>query len=87
MYLRMTRRRNADGSEARYYQLAENVWDAAKGCAVAKVIYNFGRAEQLDADAVPLHAHRQSRCTFRGTEDDRAHGGNRAEHGVVAVGA
>jgi len=50
MYLRTTKRRNADGSEVRYYQLAENVWDAQRGCAVAKVIYNFGRADQLDAE-------------------------------------
>jgi transposase len=50
MYLRVTKRSNADGSEVRYYQLAENVWDSERGCAVAKVIYNFGRADQLDAD-------------------------------------
>lgn len=50
MYLRTTRRQNADGSEVRYYQLAENVWDPARGCAIAKVVYNFGRADQLDAD-------------------------------------
>ena len=52
MYLRTTKRRNADGSEVRYYQLAENVWDAARGCAVAKVVYNFGRADQLDLDGL-----------------------------------
>jgi hypothetical protein len=46
----MTKRRNADGTEARYYQLAENHRDPERGCAVAKVIYNFGRAEQLDVD-------------------------------------
>jgi transposase len=50
MYLRMTKRRNADGSEVRYYQLAENTWDAARGCAVAKVVHNFGRADQVDGD-------------------------------------
>jgi hypothetical protein len=50
MYLRTTKRRNADGSEIRYYQLAENAWDAARGCAVAKVVYNFGRADQVDGD-------------------------------------
>src|SRR6266542_1515304 len=50
MYLRVTKRRNADGTEVRYYQLAENTWDAERGCAVAKVVYNFGRADQLDAD-------------------------------------
>ena len=38
MYLRTTKRRNADGTEVRYYQLAENQWDAARGCAVAKVV-------------------------------------------------
>ena len=50
MYLRITKRRNADGTEVRYYQLAENTWDAKRGCAVAKVVYNFGRADQLDAE-------------------------------------
>jgi hypothetical protein len=52
MYLRETKRRNADGSVVRYFQLAENTWDAARGCAVAKVIYSFGRADQLDPDAL-----------------------------------
>ena len=52
MYLRVTKRRNGDGSEVRYYQLAENVWDSARGCAIAKVAYNFGRADQLDADSL-----------------------------------
>ena len=50
MYLRTTQRRNADGSTVRYYQLAENTWDAAKGCAVARVVHNFGRADQLDRE-------------------------------------
>ncbi len=50
MYLRETKRKNGDGSVARYYQLAENEWDREKGCAVAKVVYNFGRADQLDRE-------------------------------------
>jgi transposase len=50
MYLRMTKRRNADGTEVRYYQLAENHRDPERGCPVAKVIYNFGRADELDVD-------------------------------------
>ena len=50
MYLRTTKRRNGDGSEVRYYQLAENTWDAERGCAVAKIIYNFGRADQVDGE-------------------------------------
>jgi hypothetical protein len=50
MYLRETKRKNGDGSIARYYQLAENEWDKQKGCAVAKVVYNFGRADGLDGE-------------------------------------
>jgi len=50
--MRSTVRRNQDGSEVRYLQLAENVWDKQKGCAVAKVVYNFGRADQVDEVAL-----------------------------------
>src|SRR5215216_18893 len=50
MYLRITKRRNRDGTEVRYYQLAENEWNAERGHAVAKVIYNFGRADEIDHD-------------------------------------
>jgi transposase len=52
MYLRTTRRKNRDGSAVTYYQLAENAWDAKKGCAVAKVVYNFGRSDELDGEAL-----------------------------------
>lgn len=52
MYLRTTRRRNANGTIVEYHQLAENVWDPKKGCAVAKVVYNFGRADELDRAAL-----------------------------------
>ena len=52
MYLRTTRRRNADGSVVEYHQLAENVWDPAKRCAVARIVYNFGRADELDRAAL-----------------------------------
>ena len=48
--MRTTKRRNADGSEVRYYQLAENVWKAERKGAVAKVVYNFGRADELDRE-------------------------------------
>lgn len=52
MYLRQTSRKNKDGSTVRYLQLAHNVWDAQAGCAKAQVIYNFGRADQVDVDAL-----------------------------------
>jgi hypothetical protein len=50
MYLRATKRRNANGKWVAYYQLAESVWDPERGYAVAKVIYNFGRADEVDPD-------------------------------------
>lgn len=49
MYLRTTTRTNADGTKVQYYQLAENVWDPKRRCAIPKVVYNFGRADQVDA--------------------------------------
>lgn len=52
MYLRTTQRTNKDGSVTRYVQLAHNVWDAQAGCAKAKILYNFGRAEQVDRAAL-----------------------------------
>lgn len=66
MYLRATKRRNADGTEVRYYQLAENVWDAQRGCAVAKVVYSFGRADQLDGEKLK----RLARSILRIFDDD-----------------
>ena len=52
MYLRSTKRSNKDGSEVQYYQLAENVWDPKRKCSVAKVVYNFGRADQVDPESL-----------------------------------
>lgn len=76
MYLRTTKRRNADGSEVRYYQLAENVWDAARGCAVAKVIYNFGRADQVDGEKLRRLARSILRVLADGTVTEAAESGD-----------
>ena len=50
MYLRTTQRKNSDGSVVRYFQLAHNERDPISGQAVAKVLYNFGRADELDRE-------------------------------------
>jgi hypothetical protein len=50
MYLRTTRRKNRDGSVVEYYQLAHNVRHSETGNPVAEIIYNFGRADELDRD-------------------------------------
>jgi len=52
MYLRMTQRRNRDGSTVAYYALAENTWNAAAKRAEARVVHHFGRADQLDRAAL-----------------------------------
>jgi len=48
MYIRQITRKNKDGSKVTYVQLAHNARDPEKGFAVAKVLYNFGRREDLD---------------------------------------
>ena len=52
MYLRTIGRRNKDGSEVRYVQLAHNEWDSGRKCSVARVIHSFGREDQLDRAAL-----------------------------------
>ena len=52
MYLRSTLRRNKDGSEVRYLQLAHNVWDPAAKRSRVQVVYNFGREEPGTREAL-----------------------------------
>ena len=52
MYLRITERRNRDGSTVAYYALAENTWNAAAKRAEARVVHNFGRADGVDRDGL-----------------------------------
>jgi hypothetical protein len=52
VYLRETKRRNKDGSTVSYLQLAHNERHPVTGSPVAKVIHNFGRADQVDRQAL-----------------------------------
>ena len=52
MFLRETRRTNADGSVVSYLQLAHNQRHPVSGNPVAKVIHNFGRADTVDRAAL-----------------------------------
>ncbi len=45
MYLRESKQRRADGSVVTYLQLAENVWDAAKGRSQASIVHHCGCAD------------------------------------------
>jgi hypothetical protein len=50
--LRSTPRRNKDGSEVRYLQLAHNVWDPAAKRSRVQVVFNFGREEPATREAL-----------------------------------
>jgi len=52
MYIRTIGRRNKDGSQVRYVQLAHNVWDREARCAKAEVLFSFGREEKVDREAL-----------------------------------
>jgi len=52
VYLRTSKRKNRDGTEIRYLQLAHNEWDPAAGQSVVRVIYSFGREDQVDREAI-----------------------------------
>jgi len=51
MYLRRTVRRTKDG-EIAYLQLAHNEWDPAAKQSKVRVLYSFGREDELDRDAI-----------------------------------
>jgi hypothetical protein len=52
VYVKASTRRTRDGSTVRYLQLAHNEWDAAARASRTRVLYSFGREDQLDRDAV-----------------------------------
>jgi transposase len=52
MYLRTTVRRNSDGTTVRYLSLAHNVWDPETRRSNVRVLFNLGREDQLDRDAI-----------------------------------
>jgi Transposase DDE domain len=51
VYVKTTKRENKSGT-VRYLHLAHNEWDPAKGRAVPRVLFTFGREDQLDRDAI-----------------------------------
>src|SRR5262245_25164427 len=52
MYLRQTNRQTKDASILAYYELAETRWDPIQRRPTAHIIYNFGRANTLDREAL-----------------------------------
>lgn len=73
MYVRKITRKNRDGSVVSYLQLAHNVRDPQKGYVKADVIYNFGRAEDVDPGAIKRLV--ASLCRFLSPEEALAGSG------------
>ena len=66
MYVRTIKRRNKDGSEVEYIQLAHNTRHPEKGYSRAEVVYSFGRRDQLDVEALKRHHKKTgSICNFK----------------------
>jgi Transposase DDE domain len=68
MYLRMTPRKNTDGSVVRYLQLAHNTWDPEAKRSRVQVLYNFGREDATNRAALE----RLVTSVTRFLESDRA---------------
>jgi hypothetical protein len=52
VYVKRSTRRTADGQVIGYLQLAHNEWDPASKSSKTKVLYSFGREDQLDAAGI-----------------------------------
>src|SRR4029453_190786 len=67
MYLRTTRQRRKHGPHAIYYQLAENYYHKDRRRSETRVIYTFGRSDQVDPEAL----RRLAQSILRVANDDR----------------
>ena len=85
MFVRTSTRRNKDGTPVRYLQLAHNEWDPARKASRTKVLYNFGRAEELDRAGIERLIGALSRLL--GTGPAAGDGGGAAGAGVQRVPA
>lgn len=52
MYIRQISRKNKNGTTTRYVQLAHNERNPVTGTPQAKVLYHFGRADELDIEGL-----------------------------------
>jgi DDE family transposase len=52
MFLREVKRTNRDGSRVSYLQLVHNEWDPRARSSRTKILYSFGRADEVDTAAI-----------------------------------
>jgi Transposase DDE domain len=52
MFLREVKRQNRNGSQVSYLQLVHNDWDPVARTSRTKILYSFGRTDQVDTAAI-----------------------------------
>jgi hypothetical protein len=52
MFLREVQRQNKNGTQASYLQLVHNQWDPAAQASRTKILYSFGRTDQVERAAI-----------------------------------
>src|SRR3954454_5062425 len=52
MFLREVKRENRNGTQVSYLQLVHNDWDTAARTSRTKILYSFGRTDQVDTAAI-----------------------------------
>ncbi len=52
MFLREVKRQNRNGTHVSYLQLVHNDWDSAARTSRTKILYSFGRIDQVDTAAI-----------------------------------
>ena len=52
MFLREVKRENRNGTQVSYLQLVHNAWDPAARTSRTKILYSFGRTDQVDTAAI-----------------------------------
>jgi IS4 transposase len=52
VYVKASSRKTKDGQVIRYLQLAHNEWDAQAGVSRTKILYSFGREDEIDRGGV-----------------------------------
>ncbi len=52
MFLREVKRENRNGTQVSYLQLVHNDWDSAARTSRTKILYSFGRTDQVDTAAI-----------------------------------
>lgn len=76
--MRTTKRRNKDGSIVEYFQLAHNERHPETNVPTQRIIHNFGRADQLERQALVRLCHSIARVCGIEVRDPLADGGDLA---------